>query len=555
MGRRRFMAGTAAVASAGVLGTGLAGTASASTAAAADTRFSSVRITPNDKRYEDLVRGDNQRFVGRPQEVHLVGTTADAVRVVQAAVRTGKRISVRGGGHCFEDFVYNPSVQVVLDMSEMKQVYFDATVGAFVVEGGATLLDVYETLYKLWGVFLPAGVCFNVGAGGHICGGGYGMHCREYGLSVDHLYGVEVVTVDASGTARAVVATREPNDPNRDLWWAHTGGGGGNFGVITRYFLRSPGATGTNPATALPTPSHEVLMSAVAWSWSDLTRADFTALVKNFGAWHVANKQPGGPSDSVCSVLFLGHRNNGQVTMLTQSSGTIPNSDQVHDDFIAAVSAGVTAARGAAVQPFGEHGAMPEFATARRLPWLEATRRLGLTVSPPPGLNSPPVRQDNRSANMRSNFPDRQVDTIYKYLTDSVIDPSVPASFQLHSYGGKVNAVAQDATALPHRDSAFKVATSVQWTDPAQDDRYIGWLRAFSSELYADTGGVPVSNAVTDGAYVNYPDIDLNDPKLNTSGVPWYTLYYKDNYPRLQQVKARWDPRDVFRHGQSIRLP
>jgi len=56
-----------------------------------------------------------------------------------------------------------------------------------------------------------------------------------------------------------------------------------------------------------------------------------------------------------------------------------------------------------------------------------------------------------------------------------------------------------------------------------------------------------------DGALINHPDTDLADPALNTSGVPWHTLYYKGNYPRLQQVKAKWDPRDVFHHALSIR--
>jgi aclacinomycin oxidase len=52
---------------------------------------------------------------------------------------------------------------------------------------------------------------------------------------------------------------------------------------------------------------------------------------------------------------------------------------------------------------------------------------------------------------------------------------------------------------------------------------------------------------------INHPDVDLADPEWNTSGVPWHTLYYKANYARLQQIKSRWDPRNVFHHALSIR--
>jgi FAD/FMN-containing dehydrogenase len=52
---------------------------------------------------------------------------------------------------------------------------------------------------------------------------------------------------------------------------------------------------------------------------------------------------------------------------------------------------------------------------------------------------------------------------------------------------------------------------------------------------------------------INHPDVDLADPEWNTSGVPWHTLYYKDNYPRLQRIKSLWDPRNVFHHALSIR--
>lgn len=58
---------------------------------------------------------------------------------------------------------------------------------------------------------------------------------------------------------------------------------------------------------------------------------------------------------------------------------------------------------------------------------------------------------------------------------------------------------------------------------------------------------------VCDGAMIFHRDVDLADPEWNTSGVPWHWLYYKDNYPRLQRIKSRCDPGNVFRHALSIR--
>ena len=120
------------------------------------------------------------------------------------------------------------------------------------------------------------------------------------------------------------------------------------------------------------------------------------------------------------------------------------------------------------------------------------------------------------------------------------------------AYGGRINTVAPAATAVAQRDSVIKLHYVRFWADQAQDAQHIGWLREFYRDVYSDTGGVPVPDDRTDGCFVNYADVDLGDSRWNTSPVSWKYLYYKDNYPRLLAVKAAWDPRDVFRHAQSI---
>lgn len=118
----------------------------------------------------------------------------------------------------------------------------------FAVSAGATVGEMYRRLFLGWGVVLPTGQHPGIGIGGHILGGAFGFLCREYGLAADYLYAVALVTVDASGKANTVIATREASDPNRELWWAHTGAGGGNSGIVTRYWLRSADTTGSDPA-------------------------------------------------------------------------------------------------------------------------------------------------------------------------------------------------------------------------------------------------------------------------------------------------------------------
>jgi len=122
----------------------------------------------------------------------------------------------------------------------------------------------------------------------------------------------------------------------------------------------------------------------------------------------------------------------------------------------------------------------------------------------------------------------------------------------LATYGGRINTVAPDATAAAQRGAILDLACNAGWIETKEGAAHLAWVRDFYRDLFATTGGVPVPGDAYDGAFINHPDTDLVDPTLNTSGVPWHTLYYQANYPRLQRVKQRWDPRNVFTHPLSI---
>lgn len=532
--------------------TATAATASALTASSARATPSSPAagpvITPGDPRYDALIKGSNQRFLGSPERIKMIRSAADARAALQGAVRAGKRISVRSGGHCLEDFTYNPRVQVVLDFSEMNHVDYDPEMRAFSVEPGAQLSNVYETLYKGWGVTLPGGVCHSVGAGGHVAGGGYGILSRSLGLVVDHLYAVEVTTLGRRQQARTIIATREKDDPHRDLWWAHTGGGGGNFGLVTKYWFRSPGAKGNDPAGQLVSPPGAVLTSALHFPWDQIDETRFVRLLKNYGTWHEANKHPGSRYRDICSLFNVNFKHHGGLSLYTQSDATTPGARQRLDDYLTALQKGTGLKPVPMTKASGELAAMPGLFTPKELPWLRAVRMLG--ASDPTGAN-PTARIGFKNGYFRKNFTDHQLRTAYQYLSRDDLTNDETA-LVLFSFGGKINEVATDATAMPQRDSGFKAMFQCIWSDEADDAHYLKFLRDWYADFYQETGGVPALNGVTDGCYINYPDVDLTKPEFNTSGIPWTEIFYKDNYPRLQKIKATYDPGQVFRHSMSV---
>ncbi|MGV9918183.1 FAD-dependent oxidoreductase [Streptomyces cellulosae] len=551
MSRRSVLARSAALAGgATAVAAGVTATA-ASPAHAREAYDVGALVRPDDPRYPLLTRGNNQRYVAAPEYVKMIRSTADAERALRAAHRAGKRVSVRSGGHCFADLVCNADVEVILDFSEMTDIGYDPSRRAFYVEPGARLLNVYEALYKGWGVTVPGGICYSVGAGGHISGGGYGLLSRAHGLVVDHLYAVEVVTVDEKGRVRTTVATREEDDPNRDLWWAHTGGGGGNFGLITRYWFRSPNAKGTEPGDQLISPPSKVLVQAVDLPWADLDEAKFARLLKNFGAWHEANSAPDSPYRHLSSLFNVSSRAHGSLGMFTQVDATVPGARKMLDDYFAAITAGTGLAAKPMTKANGEIPHLAELAEPREMPWLSATRMVGTNN---PTITDPMSRAVHKSGYMRKNFSDQQIAALYKYMTRPDFE-NPDTMLVLFSFGGRVNAVAPDATANAQRDCVFKMTFQTFWPDERDDDFHLDWIRSLYAEFFAETKGVPVIGDRTDGCYINYCDTDMADPAYNRSGTPWHTLYYKGNYPRLQQVKKRWDPGNYFRHALSVELP
>jgi aclacinomycin oxidase len=516
----------------GLAATGLAA-AGFGSPAAADERggecvppLGPVVAGPEDLRYQDLVRRGHKRYVASPDYVEVVGSAQQVEQALQKAVRAGKKVAVRSGGHCLSDFVDNPETRVIIDLSGLRQVYFDRGRGAFAVEGGALLGDdVYRRLFLGWGVTLPAGWCPRVGVGGHICGGGYGVLSRIHGLSVDYVEAVEVVVVDQSGVARTVVATRDEADPNHDLWWAHTGGAGGNFGIVTKYWLKDPAATGTDPAQLLPRAPDSTLDFSCEWPWADLDEEKFTRLADNHSRWVEANSAPGAPGTQLYCELILHRQATGQHLTVGQAFG--PDAERLLDGYLAALGAGV---------------GTPKNLVRERKPYLATA----LAGSP----DSKPFRLRVKSGYLRAGFSAEQLHTIYLQLTEPHDNSLLNGSVGLASYGGRINAVDPAATAVPTRDAVIKLTYIAAWQDPAKDAVHDVWIREFYQRVYSATGGVPDPK---DGAYINYPDNDLADPAINTSGVPWSTLYYKGAYPRLQRIKARWDPRDVFNHALAIR--
>ena len=510
---------------------------------------------------------DRRWFASHLQAVYSPSRLEQVAGCVTDALSTyGKDVKVTSGRHCYENFVYNDSTRAVIDMSGVNQVGFDSVRNAYFVDAGCENWSVYRTLLNTHGKTLPAGSCYSVGAGGHITGGGYGLLSRMHGLTIDHLTAVDVVTWDAGSKQATLrhVSNESTSQAERDLFWALTGAGGGNFGVIVRYYFAD-----------LPDAPGFATLFTLAWNWSGVTTDEFADLLEFYSAL-----MPLLPENEF-TLLRLSHVAATQLGMTLQVA-SLPGmsfDDHCHDaaDRAQAVKRHFEQVLPAVhlIRPLSGHpgymSSITSSLTEQHLTYLEAVQTMD---------GSGPNRFGKyKSAYMKKGFPVDQAETIFKYLHTTPNGPdNQPLNMsacllQVDSYGGAINRVSPAATAVPQRSSIMKLQYQANWNNaaaPGQSDEspyremaqgYLDWINRFYADVYSAMGGTPDplkdASGTVDGCYYNYPDSVLGtheDKKIDQAMWLYFLDNFRNNERNLVAVKRYWDPENYFHHPQSIPL-
>ncbi len=205
-------------------------TSSLTAISVADLRstFKGRIIAPGDPEY-DSARATFYGGIDRhPSVIIRVQKAEEAAKVVSLARQTGLELAIRSGGHSVAGHCVSDG-GIVLDLSDMRDLQIDVANKTAWAEAGLTAGEMTQAA-GMHGLAIGFGDTGSVGIGGITLGGGVGYLARKYGLTIDDLLAAEIVTAD--GQILHVDAESHP-----DLFWAIRGGGG-NFGVVTRFHFR-----------------------------------------------------------------------------------------------------------------------------------------------------------------------------------------------------------------------------------------------------------------------------------------------------------------------------
>jgi FAD/FMN-containing dehydrogenase len=186
-------------------------------------------VEPGDLDYDDARAGWNGAIDRRPAAIARADDADDVAAAVRAARAAGVAFTVRAGGHSVSGRSIRDGA-LCIDLRALNAVEVDAARGLVSVGGGALLGEV-DAATQEHGLAVPAGQISHTGVGGLTLGGGIGWLMRHHGLTVDSLLAADVVLAD--GRLVRVSAAE-----HADLFWALRGGGG-DFGVVTRFEFRA----------------------------------------------------------------------------------------------------------------------------------------------------------------------------------------------------------------------------------------------------------------------------------------------------------------------------
>jgi FAD/FMN-containing dehydrogenase len=433
-------------------------------------------IAPEDAEYDQaraLFYGGMDRH---PAAIVRVKDDMDVVRVVALARESGLELAVRSGGHSIPGHSVSEG-GIVIDLADMRALEIDVEARTAWAQTGLTALE-FTTAAAEHGLGVGFGDTGSVGIGGITLGGGVGYLVRKYGLTIDDLLAADIVTAD--GDVRRVDAEHEP-----DLFWAIRGGGG-NFGVATRFGFRLH-AIDTVVGGMLLLPANVDTIAGFM--------AEAEAAPDELSS--IANVMPAPP------MPFVPEEAHGKlVVMALMTYSGDPEAGQ-----------GALAPFRALAEPIAD--------LLRPMPYPE--------VYPPEDEEYHPV------ATARTMFVDTigraEAETILEHLATSTAMMGVA---QLRTLGGAMARVPADATAFAHRQSKIMVNVAALYERPDEVAVHGPWVEAFAAALRQGDHG----------AYVNFLG-DEGEARIRAA-------YPGSTWDRLRQIKARYDPTNLFRLNQNI---
>ena len=439
-------------------------------------------VLSDDPGYDDVRAIWNAMIDRRPAVIVQCAEADDVPHAVAFARDNGLDISIRGAGHNIAgNAVCNDGMMI--DFSAMKNVRVESDQRRAFADSGATLRD-FDEAAQAHGLATPLGINSTTGIAGLTLGGGFGWLTRKYGMTVDNLVSADVVTADGR-------KLRASDDENADLFWALRGGGG-NFGVVTRFEFR------LHPA------GPEVLAGLLVFPFEQATQVltqyrEFTeSAPEEMNVWVVLRQAPPLP--------FLPEEVHGKnvVVLAIFYVGEIARGNKL-----------IESLRGFGA-PHGEHISSQPYTQ-----WQQA-------FDP---LLTPGARNYWKSHNF-TELRDGALNSMIEFAGKL---PSPQCEIFIGHIAGAANRVSADAMAYAHRDAKFVLNVHGRWDDAADDERCIAWARTFFE------ASAPYASA---GAYVNFMTEDESERVVSA---------YGPNYDRLVQIKKQYDPENVFHFNQNIK--